>query len=157
MELGCTFGRVTIFTLSLKEPGMGKFEPSGSHISAIQSEAIDRCEFGKWSTLQHIMALSTVISRNIFTLYPSCAKAIRPFLHGIIKPCATVPEMLNLEDLFYILWSRDADLDNHPNAIYVPNHFVPLFRGEQGVDHPKGAVGPSEKEALPTEQKGKRP
>ena len=157
MELGCTFGRVTIFTLSLREPGMDEFERSGSRISAIQSEAIGGCEFRKWSSLQHIMALSTVISRNIFTVYPNCAKAIRPLLHGVIKPRATVPEMMNLEDPFYILWSRDANLDNRPNAIYVPNHFVPLFRREQGVDHPKGAVGPSEKEALPTKKKGKRP
>jgi len=81
----------------------------------------------------HIMALSTVIGRPIFTIYPSCSKAIRPLLQGLIKPRIQTPNKISDNNCFYILWSRDGSSDNRPNAVYVPNHFVPLLQREQVV------------------------
>ena len=129
-DVGRTFGEVTIFTLSLKNCEMTEFGPSGSTISAIQSDAIRRCDFGEWSSLQHIMALSTAISRNILNMYPDCANALRPLLRGFIRPRPEVSDVVNQENQFYILWSMDGTLNNRPSAIYVPNHFVPLFKKE---------------------------
>ena len=35
------------------------------------------------------------------------------------------------KECFNILWSSDGGLDSDPKAIYIPNHFVPLFEKEQ--------------------------
>ena len=64
------------------------------------------------------MALSTVIRRPIFTIYPNCAKCIRPLVHGLVKSrifdlSDTFPD----EECFNILWSRDGGLDSDPKAI----------------------------------------
>ena len=79
------------------------------------------------------MALSTVIGRPIFTIYPSCSKALRPLLQGLIKPRIQTSNNISDNNCFYILWSRDGGLDNRPNAVYVPNCFVPLFQTEQVI------------------------
>ena len=133
LQSGCPFGDATIFTLALKESGMAEWERSNNRVSAIQREAIGGCQIGEWSSLIHIMALSTVIGRPIFTIYPSCSKAIRPLLQGLIKPRIQTSNKISDNNCFYILWSRDGGLDNRPNAVYVPNHFVPLFQREQVV------------------------
>ena len=96
-------------------------------------EAIGGCQIGEWSSLMHILALSSVIGRPIFTIYPSCSKAIRPLLQGLIKPRIQTSNKISDNNCFYILWSRDGGLDNRSNAIYVPNHFVPLVQREQVV------------------------
>ena len=82
LESGSPFGDATVFMLALKESGMAEWERSNNRVSAIQNEAI-----GEWSSIMHIsimhiMALSTVMGRPIFTIYPSCSKAIRPLLQG---------------------------------------------------------------------------
>ena len=133
LQSGCPFGDATVFTLALKESGMAEWERSNNRVSAIQHEAIGGCEIGEWSSLMHIMALSTVIGQPIFTIYPSCSKAIRPLLQGLIKPRIQTSNKIADNNCFYILWSRDGGLDSRPNAIYVPNHFVPLFQREQVV------------------------
>lgn len=130
---GCPFRDATVFTLALKEPGMAEWERSNNWVSAIHREAIGECQIGEWSSLMHIMALSTVIGRPIFTIYPSCSKVIHPLLQGLIKPRIQTSNMVSDNNCFYILWSRDDGLDNRPNAVYVPNHFVPLFQREQVV------------------------
>ena len=142
LQSGCSFGELTVFTLALKEPGIVEWERSHSRVSAVQSEAIGGCQLGGWSSLMHIMGLATVIRRPIFTLYPNCAEGIRPLLHGIVKPRVNMPDVV--PTCFYILWSRDGDLDSRPNAVYIPNHFVPLFQEEQvknyiqpATTHPK--------------------
>lgn len=135
LQSGCLFGDITVFTLALKEPGMAEWECSNNRVSAIQCEAIGGCQTGEWSSLMHIMVLSTVIGRPIFTIYPCCSKAIRPLLQGLIKPRIQTLNTVsnNNNNCFYILWSRDGGLDNRPNAVYVPNHLVPLFQREQEV------------------------
>lgn len=116
-QSGCPFGEVTI----------AEWERSRSRVSAVKSDAIGGCQLGQWSSLIHIMALATVICRPIFTIYPNCAVGIRPLLHGLVKPRGKA-ETVSDKECFYILWSREGGLDNRPNAIYVPNHFVPLFQ-----------------------------
>ena len=58
--------------LASKENEIAELEGIAT-VSAIQSEATGGCQLGEWSSLMHIMALSTVISRPNFTIYPSCA------------------------------------------------------------------------------------
>ena len=113
---------------SLNENGMSEWERSRDHVSAIQSETIGGCQLGKWSSLMHIMALSTVICRPIFIIYPNC---IRPLVHGLVKSCIDLSDTFPDEECFNILWSSDGGLDSDPKAIYIPNHFVPLFDKEQ--------------------------
>ena len=88
-----------------------------------------------------IMALATVISRPIFTAYPNCSEGICPVLHGLVKPRGMLETVSS--DCLYILWSREGGMDSRPNAVYVPNHFVPLF---QEKDFLKVSHGPIKKE-----------
>ena len=108
LQSGCPFGDATVFTLVLKESGMAEWERSNNRVSAIQHEAIGGCQIGEWSSLMHI-------------------------LQGLIKPRIQTSNKIADNNCFYILWSRDGGLDSRPNAIYVPNHFVPLFQREQVV------------------------
>ena len=64
------------------------------------------------------MALSTVIRRPIFTIYPNCAKCIRPLVHGLVKSrIFDLSDTFPNEKCFNILWSRDGGLDSDPKAI----------------------------------------
>ena len=87
---------------------MSEWKRSRDHVSAIQSEAIGGCQLGKWSSLIHIMALSTVICRSIFTIYPNC---IRPLVHGLVKSCIDLSDTFPDEECFNILWSRHGGLE----------------------------------------------
>ena len=78
VQSGCPFGDATVFTLALKEPGMAEWERSNNRVSTIQREAIGGCQIGEWSSLMHIMALSTVIGRPMFTTIPVVPKLSIP-------------------------------------------------------------------------------
>ena len=139
MQSGCSFGEATVFTLALREPGIAEWERSNSCVSAVQSNAIRGCQLGEWSSLIHIMALATVISRPIFTIYPNCSEGIRSFLHGLVKPRDMLETVSS--DCLYIIWSKEGGLDSCQNAVYVPKGCGSSdYRGIQDVSRIGGDV-----------------
>jgi len=70
------------------------------------------------------MALSSVIKRDIISIYPNCSETkIRALLD-----CTIIPRVEgNVIDPIRILWSRAGGLDARPNSRFAPNHFVPVI------------------------------
>ena len=76
----------------------------------------------------HMMALSTVIGRPIFCLYPECNTNTRPICHKEILPRDYGTKKRDIRaNTAMILLSRDSNLDNRPRSWYEPTHFVPIF------------------------------
>ena len=89
---------------------------------AIEIEARETCKVGNWSSFVHLMAISGLLKRNIWSVYPESNKGIRPLFHSqITQPLADCTKDL------YIMWSRDGNLDNRDGYAFEPNHFVPLM------------------------------
>lgn len=76
----------------------------------------------------HIAALSSVLAKPIFSVYPNCNTWIRDFMHSELSPRNAVSS----EPLF-LLWSREGNLDNRAGAWFVPNHFVPLYSTRENM------------------------
>ena len=72
-----------------------------------------------------MMALSSVIKRDIISIYPKCSETkIRALLDSTIRLRVEVKVI----DPIRILWSRAGGLDARPNFRFAPNHFVPVIR-----------------------------
>jgi len=72
-----------------------------------------------------MMALSSVIRRDIISIYPKFSETkIRALLDSTIRPRVEV----NVIDPISILWSRAGGLDARPNSRFAPNHFVSDIR-----------------------------
>ena len=78
----------------------------------------------------HLMALATVMGRQIFSVYPNAVSSIRILLHGVIVPRVIkhIKSMLTV----FIMWSRDGNLDATRGVWFQPNHFIPLLEVEEG-------------------------
>ena len=124
------FFPAVLFTVALTTQGDKKFSHTGNREETIQEEAFVVCEVRAWSSLVHIMAMSSVLCRPIVSMYPSVQFKYRCLVNGIINPrtsdtSATPKEPLN------ILWSRDGNLDNADGGWYISNHFVPLVLADE--------------------------
>ncbi|CAG2234753.1 unnamed protein product [Mytilus edulis] len=114
----------TLFTYILSDEGDAMFCTTRDKVETIKLESKLTCTPGRWCSLLHAFALSSVIQKNTYMVYPDCNYGIRPLLNGTIRPrCSNIIEQF---DTIYILWSRDGNLDNTPKAAYQPNHFVCL-------------------------------
>ena len=88
------------------------------------------CEVRAWSSLVHIMAMSSVLCRPIVSMYPSVQFKSRCLVNRVINPrtsdtSATPKEPLN------ILWCRDGNVDNADGGWYILNHFVPVILADE--------------------------
>lgn len=89
----------------------------------VKQEAILNCNDKKWSSFLCILALSSVLGRNIYTYYPDCGEErYRLFLNCLVKP--RLPTKHNFEDL-HILFCFEGCIK--PGDTFLPNHFVPLL------------------------------
>ena len=124
----CGLPEISLFIQCLSESGLKVFEDTKNRIKAVKGEAIAGCRDKKWSVMMHLMALSTVIGRPIFSFYPECNTNTRPLCHKEILPrdYGTKKRDISVNKAM-ILWSRDSNLDNRPGSWYEPNHFVPIF------------------------------
>jgi len=76
-----------LFSLCLTRDSDGVYlSTNKSKEDAIWLEALVATTSKKWSGLFHIVALSTVTARPIFSAYPNCHTWIRDFLHSEICP-----------------------------------------------------------------------
>ena len=119
----CSYSEKTLFILMLTSAGEKEWQSTRRAVEAVKAEAMSASKDKVWSSLVHLMALSTVIKRPIFSVYPNTNPALRPLIRGLVHPrVSSAADVLPI----YILWSRDGNLDNRSGAVYQPNHFVPL-------------------------------
>ena len=124
----------TVFCLCLSKSSDKAFHDSEQDRKvAIWSEARTASTPKEWSGYFHVLALSAVLARPVFSSYPNCQSWTRDFVHGIVYPRLVTFSA----DPVFLLWSRDGS-DNRPGTWYEPNHFVPLYsvkaNGCGGID-----------------------
>lgn len=124
----CGLPEISLFIQCLSESGLKVFENTKDRIKVVEGEAIAGCCGKKWPIMMHIMALSTVIGRPIFSLYPECNTNTRALCHKEILPRDYDTKKRDISaNTAMILWSRDSNLDHHPRRWYEPTHFVPIL------------------------------
>ena len=91
----------------------------------IKQEAILNCKNKTWSGFLCVLALSSVIGRNINSFYPDCGHAKYSLLFNQkIEP--RLPIVQSVDDL-YILLCYEGLLPSSTDFKY--NHYVPLVHG----------------------------
>ncbi len=119
----------TVFSLCLTKSSDKAFHDNNQDRQmAIWSEARAASTPKKWSGYFHVLALSSVLARPVFSTYPNCQSWTRDFVHGIVYPRLAIHT-----DPVFLLWSREGS-DTRPGAWYEPNHFVPLYVTEKPDD-----------------------
>ncbi len=123
-----------LFLIALTKRGDQRFTASKDKVEAVKEEAFVACEKGEWSSLMHLMGLSSVMSTPIFSIYPDVCFRYRCLMHRIINP-RQWENSLKLTDVsMNILWSRDGNLDTRAGSWYQPNHFVPIVLSNSSTD-----------------------
>ena len=102
----------------------------------VKTEADHISQNRKWGSLTAMFALSTIISRNIISVYPATSGLNSKVLNGTIEP--RVNNGTNVEnespDKIVIMWSRTSNNVSLDEGKYQANHFVPLINKERVVD-----------------------
>ena len=96
---------------------------SKDRVKSIKAEAIALSEDKEYSSMAAIMALSTVMRRPIFSLYPDIPYNKRKLFHRRIEP-----QLKQFDESFYVLWSRDGGFNITRGRFFEPNHFVPIIQ-----------------------------
>ena len=133
--------RDVLFLIALTKRGDLRYTASQSKMEAVKEEAFVACEKGEWSSLVHLMGLSSVMSTPILSIYPDVSFRYRPLMHREIQPrrCPLEISLKVTDAPINILWSRDGNLDPRPGAWYQPNHFVPIVFGTSTDEKPKSS------------------
>ena len=87
-------------------------------------------ENGRWATLLHVFALSSMLNRKIITVYPDIPFMCRSLVHSVIQPIKhrNSPARWFAAEThpLIIFWTRDGDLSSARGSVYEPNHVVPV-------------------------------
>ncbi|XP_052227922.1 uncharacterized protein LOC127842452 isoform X3 [Dreissena polymorpha] len=80
---------------------------------------------GRYSSLLHVLALSTVLQRPIQSIYPKVPWIYRELYHGTIQPLPRKPKELFeiTPKKITLFWTGVS----HDEASLVPTHIVPVF------------------------------
>ena len=113
-------------SISLTDEGIQVYDATNDFRHAIQTVEVETCLKRSWSAMIHMFALTSVIGRDIHSVYPVTNKAIRPFYHYEIIPMGNLEHKQSLP--LYLMWSRNGNLDNRHGSLFEPNHFVPLLK-----------------------------
>ena len=101
---------------------------------------------GRWSSIMQILALSTLLGKDIQSLFPDVEHYARFLYHVVITPLPTdrrpVPDLPDNIPELIILWSR-SNLDNRPGVIYSPNHIVAVTRAENSSSEASTTIEPN--------------
>ena len=114
-----------LLLIALTKRGDQRFTASQDKVEAVK-EAFVACEKGEWSSLMHLMSLSSVMSTPIFSMYPDVCFWYRCLIHRIINLRQSENSLKLMDAAMNILWSRDGNLDTRAGSWYQPNHFVPI-------------------------------
>lgn len=142
-ESDCGLPGISLFIQCLSESGVRVYDNTNDRVEAVKGEAIAGCQDKKRSVMMHVMALSTVIGRLIFSLHPECNTNTRPLFHKTVVPrdyTTKKPDII--VNMAMILWSRDSNLDNGPGSWYQPSHFTPIFEAQGKPAQPSTTVVP---------------
>lgn len=135
----------TIFSMTLQRHAEDVFSVTSDRCEAVKMQALTTACAGEWSSMLNILALASVISRPIFSIYPNVNFPFRKLLHRVVMPKLSQGEGNESESQvrkINILWSRVGGFDNRPGSCFVPNHFVPVSprtenNDKKTVSHPK--------------------
>ena len=86
----------------------------------VQHEAISNCNAKSWSSFLCILALSSVIGRNIHSVYPDFGLLKEKLLFNQV----VTPRSISTSSDIFVLFCREGNLST--TGHFVPNHFVPL-------------------------------
>ena len=81
----------------------------------------------------NILALATVISRPLSSVYPDFNFRYRKLLHRTVMPRLPLETEISSGQVS-ILWSRAGGFDNRPGTWFEPNHFIPVINKRQLKD-----------------------
>ena len=123
VENDIPYSEATVFSTILTEAGENEMTNSKNQVEAVGAEARDTCLKNNWNGMIQMLALPTVLRRLVFSMYPEANPGLRRIFHWKISP--RIKEEHTLEQK-QIMWSRDGNLDIRPNALFQPNHFVPV-------------------------------
>lgn len=137
----------TLFSIALNRQAEKKFSDTQDNCEAVKVQALSSCAVGEWSSFLNILALASVISRPLFSVYPDVNFRYRKLLHRIVMPRIS-PESEIPPDQVNILWSRAGGFDNRPGTWFEPNHFVPIINkwkaNDKGIEkHEKMSKKPN--------------
>ena len=142
-----------MFTLCLSDTGMKMWESTKCREDAIKREAATGCRVSKWSVMVHLMALTNVIGRTIFSAFPKDCSKTRPFFHDEIIP----RECSFHADPAVMLWSREGSPNTHPAGWYQPNHFIPLVERRSCSANSKASTSSSDNKKHHKDELKKKP
>ena len=125
----------TLFSLLLSDEGCEEFDIRRNREDAIICESMKTCEDKSWSSMLHLLGLSSVLNCCIESVYPIANEGFRPLFHQSIYPLETTSN-IDREAKFGILWSRDGNLDNQPGFSFEPNHFALLIPDKEMAEVP---------------------
>ena len=87
------------------------FSETQDKCETVKVQALSTCCAGEWSSLLNILALASVISRPIFSLYPDVNFPFRKLFHRVVMPRPTKGNDSELAvNKVNILWSRVGGL-----------------------------------------------
>ena len=115
--------------------------PDDEHISltleniseSIKAEGLKTYEDKRWATILHVMGLSTVLGREIRSVYPDVPWNYRELYNNSVYPAGEISftfpqECENISpETIVIFWTRDGDL-SPTDYMFIANHIVPLFK-----------------------------
>ena len=76
----------TVFSIALNRQAEKKFSDTQDNCKAVKVQALSSCAVGEWSSFLNILALASVISRPLFSVYPDVNFRYRKLLHRIVMP-----------------------------------------------------------------------
>lgn len=74
-----------LFSMALEQQAEKKFSESKDKCEAVKVQA-STCTVGEWSSFLNILALATVISRPLSSVYPDFNFCYRQLLHRTVMP-----------------------------------------------------------------------
>ena len=117
-----TYGKYAIYSDQFKSGMDLQSKKDQDRIYAGEIRAAEKD--GAYLGMTHVGALSSVLERSIFSVYPQYGgSSVRQDYHRIIHP-----RNKSSEDILYIMWTNTAWKKVMPRAMWCPNHFVPLLR-----------------------------
>ena len=84
-----------------------------------------------WSSILHVLALSSVLSEPIVSVFPDVPHYARSLYHGVIQPQSTSQNLKVSESRpLIIFWSQYGNPSIARDSPYTTNHVVPLVASE---------------------------
>ena len=115
--LFCSEKSVFVMSMSFKATNDYTYNSGVTKAMCIRSEAAKACSIGSFSSMVCVMALASVLNRDIYSYAPSSPNTKQ----GILLNCHITPRVSSARDPVQLMWTK---FDQSSQSL---NHFVPLF------------------------------